>query len=220
MRRGFVIAAIWIAGTLVTGGIAMAVVSIGGGAFSEDAVRPLSAADVESLGTSTTITSAAPGEDPTALISPGPGVRPESEPPEAAEVTTTAPGVTTTAGGADPPGAEPPAGAAEDATRAFSLPGGTVVVRFGDRGVQLVSASPAPGFRVEILDGGPDSVAVEFESSASEVVFSAEMSGGELVTAEREPGAATGDDLWDDDEAFDDDTADDDEGASDDADDD
>ena len=49
----------------------------------------------------------------------------------------------------------------------MSVKGGTVVVEASGGSVSLVSAVPNPGYTVEVDDGGPDEVRVEFESDDS-----------------------------------------------------
>lgn len=61
-----------------------------------------------------------------------------------------------------------------------SSAGGSVVVRHRPEEVELQAATPAPGFRVEIDDAGPDRVRVEFESDAIRVRVEVRWRGGAL----------------------------------------
>jgi hypothetical protein len=67
-------------------------------------------------------------------------------------------------------------------TRAFTYPEGTVVVRFDGSGVTLVSASPAPGFSVDVESSGPPAVELEFEGD-DDATFRARLEGGDLVVS-------------------------------------
>jgi hypothetical protein len=64
-----------------------------------------------------------------------------------------------------------------------TYPEGTVVVRFDGTGVALVSASPAPGYAVDIEDAGPPRVELEFEGDGDDVRFRARFEAGELVVS-------------------------------------
>jgi hypothetical protein len=87
----------------------------------------------------------------------------------ASETTTTAatPVTTTTSAGAR--------------VTAYTVTGGTVVIRFDGTTESLVSATPNPGYQVEIGSRGPDEVSVEFEGASGSSHLQAEVSDGELV---------------------------------------
>jgi hypothetical protein len=58
-----------------------------------------------------------------------------------------------------------------------------VVVRFDGSGVTLVSASPAPGYAVDVDAGGPPAVDLEFEGDGDDARFRARLENGELVAS-------------------------------------
>ena len=203
MKRTVLLVTVWMAATLAVGAVAMLVVRSAGDRVSEEAVIPLSAREIEALRTTT---SAAPldagtgAELPVDSTAPAPTTgapaTTEGDPTTTApdpsttvletsttvyetsttvlETTTTTSVTTTTAG---------------DTARntAYTLAGGTVVIRFDGETVSLVSATPNPGYQVEVEARGPDQVAVEFEGQDGSSHFKAEVSGGELVI-EREEG--------------------------------
>ena len=68
------------------------------------------------------------------------------------------------------------------------LKGGTVVLSFGSGEVNLVSATPRPGFSVDPEHTGPIEVEVKFESNDHKSKLEAHVEGGELrVETEEEP---------------------------------
>lgn len=78
-------------------------------------------------------------------------------------------------------------GAAAPVTRTYDLVGGTVSVRFsGGDTVELLFATPADGFDVEIDDAGPAEVRVEFESDDHRSRLRARWSGGQPTEEIRE----------------------------------
>lgn len=240
MKRRLGLAAVWAAATLTTGALALAVVRVGGGAFSEDAVQPLSVSEVEALAASSTaVTAAEPagptGSSATTLVaqpadpespsttgapaaaaedpsvgsaafssstSSTPSAPTSTAPPTTSALpsstTTTAPGSTTTSSSAASPttteadgpddGDEVAAPGGSEVVEAFAVEGGTVLVRWSDSSVRLVSAAPEPGFGVEVKKDGPDEVVVEFEGTDIEVRFHAELSDGELVVRSESSG--------------------------------
>jgi hypothetical protein len=123
-------------------------------------------------------TSAATAQSSTTATAPPTSTPPASvpsttaPPPVVASTTTTAPSTTSTT-----------AAPAATGTRAFTYPEGTVVVRFDGTGVALVSASPAPGYAVDIEDAGPPRVELEFEGDGDDVRFRARFEAGELVVS-------------------------------------
>lgn len=58
--------------------------------------------------------------------------------------------------------------------------GGTVIVRYRSGAVELQAATPLPGFDVEIDDGGPSRVRVEFESQLADIRVDVEPSGDSI----------------------------------------
>jgi hypothetical protein len=211
-RRAVVLVSAWAGVTLVTAAVAWGVVRLAGGGITDTALQPLSAAQVEAMGT-TTVPAGTPGDPsqaaaPTtaggtaATVTPAPGATPPGSPSAstttAPPVTTTAPPVTTTASAppasanssttiVPPPSSTIPAPtittttAVAGGTRAFTYPEGTVVVRFDQSGVTLVSASPAPGFSVDVDEAGPPSVDLDFEAGDDEARFRAGVADGELI---------------------------------------
>ena len=203
----------WAGVTLVTAAVAWGVVRLAGGGITDTALQPLSAAQVEAMGTTTvpagTIGDPSEAAGPTtaggtattvttAPGTPSPG-SPSAPTTIAPPVTTTSPPPVTTTTGAPPPSVTsstttvpPPsspipapttttATAAAGGTRAFTYPEGTVVVRFDQSGATLVSASPAPGFSLDVDEAGPPSVDLDFEGGDDEARFRAGVVDGELI---------------------------------------
>jgi hypothetical protein len=68
------------------------------------------------------------------------------------------------------------------------LIGGTVVLAVGSGEVNLVSATPRPGFSVDAEHTGPIEVEVKFQSNDHKSKLEAEVENGELkVETEEEP---------------------------------
>lgn len=63
----------------------------------------------------------------------------------------------------------------------YSLPGGAVTISVLEPNVWLVAAVPASGYRVDIENGGPDEVDVEFDSGDDDSEFRARWENGELL---------------------------------------
>ncbi len=91
--------------------------------------------------------------------------------PAAPTTTTTAPAATTTSA---------PAPAPAPAPQAYSLVGGRVVVVAEAGQVRLVSASPNPGFSMEVAASGPDEVRVRFDGEDHRSELRARWQGGRL----------------------------------------
>lgn len=66
--------------------------------------------------------------------------------------------------------------------KSYQLVGGWVRLRVDGDSVWLDGAVPSPGFSLEIKQGGPGSVVVEFESSSHESKLHSEVDGDELKT--------------------------------------
>lgn len=196
MKRIAGMIGLWALATLVTGAVALTVVRAGGEAVSEDAFRPVTAAQLEAFRTAAPASTAAPAVSTTIVATSTTATTAvptaTTETPQAQGVTTLPPDPGTTI--PDPPApattvpspdpTEAPSSdsttSANDTTEAFTITAGTVVVTWGDWGVRLVSASPAPGYRVEVKNGGPPQVQIEFESEGTEAFFQAEVSDGQL----------------------------------------
>jgi hypothetical protein len=105
---------------------------------------------------------------PTRKTNPGPtaDTQPRSDtttlgggnvaPPNVGTPSTSSTSATTTAGGA---------GGTHRQT--FSSAGGSIVVRFGDRSVSLVSEQPGPGYTADVRSSGPTEVEVRFRTGSS-----------------------------------------------------
>jgi hypothetical protein len=179
----------WLIATAAAAGVALAVVGAAGDQVVDEAVRPLSVREVEALGAAAPAGTAAPGESPAATV-PGtgdPAVTSSTTGTTAAPPTST---VGTTATTTTSPAAAPTTTAASPATTTApeqakvdsrQITGGTVVVRWTAAGVELVSASPADGFDLDVDARGPEKVEVTFESEDLKSEYSAEVSDGELV---------------------------------------
>jgi len=163
-------------------GVALAVVGIADEQVGEHAVEPLSAQQVEALGVGTPATSApAPAVTSSTTALPttttvttedmGSSATSTTDPIDVT-VTTEFPGTVTTTTTA------PEETATIDSRQ---ITGGTVVVRWTSSYVELVSASPADGFEVDVESRGPNRVEVEFEGDDVTSVYSAKISNGQLV---------------------------------------
>ena len=123
----------------------------------------------------TTATSPPPTTGATTVPSSTTTAADPTAPSAPTSTTTTVPATTTTSAG--------PATTITGGTRAFTYPEGTVVVRFDASGVSLVSASPAPGYAVDVDAGGPPAVDLEFEREDDDARFRARLEDGELVVS-------------------------------------
>lgn len=94
----------------------------------------------------------------------------------ATSTSTTAPGGTTTVPTGSPttvvspntttPTTAPPPVGPAPSTRTYDLVGGTATLRFSSAGVTVVSATPAPGFSVDVNESHDNGRRVEFESDS------------------------------------------------------
>jgi septal ring-binding cell division protein DamX len=166
VKRVLLFGALWLAATAATGAVAWGAVRLAGEQTAEQAVRPMTARQVEALAASSTTATTGttrPATASTSSTSPAVG----TTSPAGASTTTAAPAVV-----------------------ARQTRGGTVMVSLQGGGLSLVSATPAAGFAVEVEEVGPDEVVVVFEGpeddevrvravvASGEVEFSVE-SGGE-----------------------------------------
>lgn len=165
MKRVLLFGVLWLAATAATGAVAWGAVRLAGEQAGEQAVRPMTARQVQALATSTsgaapsntTVTTAAAGLPASTTTSSTVG--PSTSTPSASSTSTAAPVV------------------AARRTR-----GGTVVVTLQDGRLSLVSATPAAGYSVEVEDAGPDKIAVTFEGPEDdEVRVQAAVSGDEVA---------------------------------------
>jgi hypothetical protein len=94
---------------------------------------------------------------------------------------------TTTAARVDTPStlttAAPPATAGQEEIRSYALVGGTATLRFAPAGVSVVSATPNPGFTVEVEPHG-GGVEVQFRSDAHRSRLEASWDGGPQAQTE------------------------------------
>jgi len=149
--------ALWLAATAATGAVAWGAVRLAGEQTAEQAVRPMTARQVEALAASSTT---------------GAATSTSTRPVNASAVSTTTAAVgttTTTAAEAGP------------VVAARQTPGGTVVVSLQGGRLSLVSATPAAGFFVEVEESGPDEVVVVFEGGeGSEILVRASVEDDEI----------------------------------------
>ena len=151
MRRTLAAIGAWMGATALAAAVAWAAVSIVDDQVSTDVDLPLSAAEVERLA------AARPAAAPTATTVP-------------AMAPTTTTGATT-----------PATTAGAEQTRAISVEGGTIVVRWSEAGVRLTSATPDAGWYVEVEASGPPQVEVTFEADEDrETEVRVSVVGGEL----------------------------------------
>ena len=73
-----------------------------------------------------------------------------------------------------------PSGDDEWQTRAVQTTGGTVLIRYRPGEVAYQSATPTPGFQVEVAEKGPPEVKVKFESESEEIEVEAAWKDGRL----------------------------------------
>ena len=181
MIRRIAVVTAWAAATFVTALVAWSAVRLAGDQVNEDPVRPLSAAEAEALPAFTTVTSGIPPSVPTTTTTTTPasgtttttGTGVTSSPPipttsTPGTIATTTPGSSTTTTAGDPSTTAPSSGIS-----AHQMIGGSVVIESGGGQVRLVSASPRPGFSVEVDDDGPEKVDVEFRREDHESRFTA-----------------------------------------------
>ncbi len=152
MKRLVVVAA-WLAGTVLSATVAWAMVGLAGERVGDEVVAPLSVQQVEDLAAALDTTSSPQTQTATTVT------------------TTTVPGETTSTSIGSPAGTTQ-----VPVTEAHRVPGGTVVIRYTDSWVELVSATPEQGFGVEIKSVGPERVDVEFDGDETESRFVARPS--------------------------------------------
>jgi cytoskeletal protein RodZ len=146
-KRGLLTVAWLVAGVLAVA-LATAAVSRVGNEVTGSRPSPLSAGEVqqELTAASTTTTTSSTTTAP-----------PVSPPTTGGSTTTTLAAPATTASVAAP-----------TETRTYALVGGTATLRFSPQGVTVVTATPNPGFSVDVEPEHGNGVKVEFESDAHE----------------------------------------------------
>ena len=174
---------LWLVATVAAGLLVMAGVD----AVADDVADPSPAAvaptDERAAATSTTATGVPPATGPAAspaspTTTPTASARPPASAPTATTVPAAAPVTTTTA-----PTPEPEPGE----VKTFNGEGGSVSIRFRSTSVELVVATPASGYAVDVEDSGPARVRVRFrgddhetriEARAGETTAEVSESGG------------------------------------------
>ena len=161
------------AGWLVVVGLATTltwqIVSAADDRVSERPIAPLNVAAPAQVDTDTTTTS---------LTNP----RPSTTMPATTSTSltgTTADSSATTSSSTTPT-APPTTAPATWQTRSVQTPGGTVNLRYRPGEVTYQSASPAPGFQVDVEKPGPPEVKIEFESESNKVEVEASWEDGGL----------------------------------------
>jgi hypothetical protein len=160
VKRALLFGALWLAATAATGAVAWGAVRLAGEQTAEQAVRPMTARQVEALATSTSAATPASTTFTTAA--------------------TTLPPPTTSSTATTSTSALPASSTTTEApiTAARQTPGGTVVVSLHGGRLSLVGATPAAGFFVEVEESGPDEVVVVFEGGeGSEIRVRASVDG-------------------------------------------
>ena len=147
-KRGLLTVAWLVAGVLAVA-LASAAVSRVGNEVTGSRPSPLSAGEVQQELTAASTTSS------TSSMTSAP---PETSTPTTSGSTTTSAAVPTTTGATDP----------RAETRTYALVGGTATLRFTPQGVTVVTATPNPGFSVDVEPENVNGVKVEFESDAHE----------------------------------------------------
>ena len=166
MRRRIGIIIAWLAATTISVLIATAAVGAVGGRVTDS---PSSFAAATTLAAATPTTTSTPGtttsrpEGPTSTVPPV--TNSTTAPPSAATSTTT------TAG--------PQSGQIET----FTTSGGTVTLEVTGDEIRLLGATPNSGYTVSEKELSDTKVEIEFRSAEHEVVFHAELHGGELQTS-------------------------------------
>jgi cytoskeletal protein RodZ len=164
--------ALWLVATAATGAVAWGAVRLAGEQTAEQAVRPMTARQVEALAASSTTAtaSATTGTTRPVTTSTASTSLPATTTARPAASTSTAPAASTSTSTAAP------------AVVARQTRGGTVMVNLVGGRLSLVSASPAPGYSVEVEGSGPAEVVVVFEGAGNdEVRVRAVVVGGEVV---------------------------------------
>ena len=167
-RRQLALAGLWAAATVV----AVLVVWTGVRVVADDVTEPLPLA-TGAAPVATDEPAPPAGTSPTTVPGAGPSATTSPTTAAPATATTTAPPAvpstsTTTARPPTTPGTAPPPAASESWTRTATGRGGTVTVRFTATTVELVVATPASGYTVEVDDAGPDRVRVSFDGGEQE----------------------------------------------------
>ncbi len=170
MRRTLPFVALWFVAGALAAGIATAGVAMVNDQLTGSRPAPLSAAEVRREAAASSATSTT-GEGSTSTASGS---------SQGSTTSTTSPGGT---GGVDDGGTAvdrttTTAPSPPPVTRTYDLVGGTATLRFSAAGVIVLTASPAPGFTVDIGESHDGGKRVEFESDGHRTRLDAWWSGG------------------------------------------
>jgi cytoskeletal protein RodZ len=172
MLRRSLLAATWLAGTLLATVIVYEAVGVVAGQVTDQRPEPISQSAVsQSLShPAVTIPSSSPAQTAAPTASPTTPATPTAAP-------------ATGGAGTQPP----PTAAAAPTTRTFALVGGTASLSCGSGAISLDWATPNPGFQVETgtSDGGAQ-VEVRFRSDSHESRLDAWCAGGQVQGAVEE----------------------------------
>jgi len=159
VKRALLFGALWLVATAATGAAAWGAVRLAGQQTGEQAVRPMTARQVEALAASSATGPATTAAATSTTNNPVTTSAASTTSTTGAATPTTVAGTTTTAvAGAGP------------VVAARRTTGGTVVVSLTGGGLSLVGATPAPGFSVEVEEAGPEKVVVVFEGDEGEEI--------------------------------------------------
>ena len=150
-------AAAWVVALAVATALTWQIVSFADSQVSAQPVEVQATATSSSPASDTTSTSLDDADMSTSL--PGTSSTSTSTPDQ---TTTTSPGASTSSSTATTE-------VVGWSVRTVNTAGGNVVVRYRPDEVELQSATPAPGFEVEVDESGPPRVRVEFESDDSDI---------------------------------------------------
>ena len=185
MRRTLTGIGLWVGAAIIAVVVAFQGVNVVGDQVTDERPAALAASDIEdrladastsTTGTPTssaslpTTTTAAPDSVPSTDVAP---------PPPTSGPTPTSPETVVPAPTSTSPAAE---------TRTYELVGGTAVLRFSPSGVEVVFATPNPGFSVEEEPEHGNGVKVEFESESHESRVDGWWDGGPQERVREEPG--------------------------------
>ncbi len=174
MRR-FTLFAGWLIVVVLATTLTWQIVSAADDQVSERPIAPLNVAAPAITGGDTTTTTTLP-ESTTTIPTSTTTTSPGSSTSSSAATTSTSSATSATSQAATPTTAQPVAWS----TRSVQTAGGTVILRYRPGEVSYQSATPAPGFKVDVEKPGPPEVKVEFESESKKIEIEASWSSGEL----------------------------------------
>jgi len=156
------LAAAWVVVLAVTTGLTWQIVSV---ADSQVRARPVDLVGDSGAASSTSTTRVSTTSSPSTSSTSVP----------AQTSTSTGPGTSTSQGATDT--------TTGWAVRTITTPGGNVIISYRPGAVMLQTATPTPGFAVEVHQSGPDRVRVEFESDQDDIRVEVEWEDGALDVA-------------------------------------